>query len=137
MGISHHHLHVGFRFFFKEILGFIRNPVFIVITILGNSAAIVGATAFYWLEKDLNPGLGSFFDSFYWAMMTVTTVGYGDIVPQSLAGKVVTILLTLIGTGLFLAYVALLSATFMNLEVSQLEKEVQNLKKGFKKINRP
>ncbi len=38
--------------------------------------------------------------SYWWAVMTVTTVGYGDIVPVSPEGRVVASLLMLVGLGL-------------------------------------
>ena len=41
----------------------------------------------------------SFSDSLWWALVTVTTVGYGDIVPTSIFGKWLAVLLMLIGIG--------------------------------------
>lgn len=38
--------------------------------------------------------------AYWWAVMTVTTVGYGDIVPESSEGRVVASLLMLVGLGL-------------------------------------
>ena len=41
----------------------------------------------------------SFTDAFYYTIVTVTTVGYGDIHPESTAGKMMAILIILTGTG--------------------------------------
>ena len=41
----------------------------------------------------------SFSDSLWWAVVTVTTVGYGDIVPSSIFGKWLAIILMLVGIG--------------------------------------
>ena len=41
----------------------------------------------------------SFSDSLWWALVTVTTVGYGDIVPVSIFGKWISVLLMLVGIG--------------------------------------
>ena len=41
----------------------------------------------------------SFSDSLWWALVTVTTVGYGDIVPTSIFGKWLAVLLMLVGIG--------------------------------------
>jgi voltage-gated potassium channel len=44
-----------------------------------------------------------YWDGIWWAWVTVATVGYGDIVPQSVAGKVLAAVVMLFGLGFFLA----------------------------------
>ena len=41
----------------------------------------------------------SFLDSLWWSLVTVTTVGYGDIIPTSIFGKWLAVLLMLVGIG--------------------------------------
>jgi voltage-gated potassium channel len=61
---------------------------------------ILGATALYWLEGDVQPAkFGSIPRSLWWAVTTLTTIGYGDVYPQTAAGKVVASLLALAGLG--------------------------------------
>ena len=53
-------------------------------------------------EEDINPETGdylfnSFFDAFYWATCTLTTVGYGDICPISGTGRVISIISSMVG----------------------------------------
>ncbi|HFI2691846.1 TPA: potassium channel family protein [Streptococcus suis] len=43
----------------------------------------------------------SFFDAVWWSIVTMTTVGYGDIVPQDTISKVIAILLMLVGISTF------------------------------------
>ena len=53
----------------------------------------------------------SYIDSVYWALTTLTTVGYGDITPQSYMGKIYTMLIMILGVGvygLFIANIAVL-----------------------------
>jgi voltage-gated potassium channel len=69
--------------------------------------------AFYSFEKDLNPNINEFFDAFWWAFITVTSVGYGDIFPITKIGKVIAMILTLSGMGLFSVVTAELSAKFI------------------------
>ena len=50
--------------------------------------------------------------SIYWAVVTLASVGYGDISPITPAGRAMTIVLALIGIGIFAIPAALLSAAF-------------------------
>lgn len=51
----------------------------------------------YSVEHNLNPKLNSFGDGFYYAVVTLTTVGFGDITPVTDAGRMVTIIIILMG----------------------------------------
>ena len=46
------------------------------------------------------------FDAFYFVIVTIATVGFGDISPQTLPGKVITLVIILAGVGCFLAVAA-------------------------------
>ena len=55
----------------------------------------------------------SFWDGMWWAVVTVTTVGYGDIYPRTVGGRVVAMLLMLVGIG----FISVLTATIASLFV--------------------
>jgi voltage-gated potassium channel len=55
----------------------------------------------YQVEHPVNPqDFGTFFDAVYFAVVTMTTVGFGDITPTSDAGKLMTVLMILTGIAL-------------------------------------
>ena len=43
----------------------------------------------YFIESKRNPQFKSIFDGFWWAVITITTVGYGSIIPETLLGRLV------------------------------------------------
>ncbi len=57
----------------------------------------VGGIAIYVLEDHLNSKINDLFDALYWSFITITTVGFGDIVPVTTAGRVVSFIIILIG----------------------------------------
>ena len=55
----------------------------------------------YQVEHQVNPkDFSTFFDAVYFAVVTMTTVGFGDITPTSQAGKLMTVLMILTGIAL-------------------------------------
>lgn len=62
---------------------------------------IFGATMLYWLEGDIQPDrFGSIPRALWWAVTTLTTIGYGDAYPVTPAGKIAATLLAIAGVGL-------------------------------------
>jgi voltage-gated potassium channel len=107
----------------KQILLLLRNPVFLFITVIGNAAVMLFALAIYLVERGSNTMMESYFDAFYLAMTTITTVGYGDVHPVTTLGRILCMLLMVTGPGLFLTYIAMLSSLFSKLEVEEIEAE--------------
>jgi len=57
----------------------------------------VSAGLFYGVESGVNPGVSTFGDAFYYVVVTITTVGFGDIIPTTPAGRWVTVAAILAG----------------------------------------
>jgi voltage-gated potassium channel Kch len=68
---------------------------------------LVGGFAAWLLDRD---GIGSFGDSLWWALQTVTTVGYGDVVPKGTVGRIIGALLMLNGIALLSVVTAAVTA---------------------------
>jgi len=95
-----HALGEGFKSSFYKISTFLFT-ILITVVIMG--------TIMYVVEGPRN-GFTSIPQSIYWAIMTLTTVGYGDIVPQTVVGKLISSVVMIIGyaiiavpTGIFTA----------------------------------
>ncbi len=58
------------------------------VAIVAASVLFVGGTMAYFAEHPTNPEFATFGDAIWWATVTLTTVGYGDIVPITTAGRV-------------------------------------------------
>lgn len=66
------------------------------------------------LIAGLDPAIDTVWEGIWWAWVTVTTVGYGDIVPSSHVGRMFAALLILLGIGLFSLLTANFSAFFIS-----------------------
>ena len=77
---------------FKKII------VFLMFVLM---VSIIMGTVMYVIEGGYNAesSFRSIPDSIYWAIVTITTVGYGDIIPQTVIGKFISSLLMLVGYG--------------------------------------
>ncbi|MBP5644559.1 MAG: ion transporter [Bacteroidales bacterium] len=60
-------------------------------------AAVVLGSVMYGIEGDKNPAMNSIPKGIYWAVVTITTVGYGDIAPVTPLGQWVSMLVMLLG----------------------------------------
>ncbi|HRH94853.1 MAG TPA: ion transporter [Prosthecobacter sp.] len=57
----------------------------------------VEGTIVYVVEHDANPGYANIPQSIYWAIVTITTVGYGDVAPVTVLGKMMASVIMLTG----------------------------------------
>ncbi|RMF03371.1 MAG: two pore domain potassium channel family protein, partial [Alphaproteobacteria bacterium] len=70
---------------------------------------VFGAAVFA-LEHGSNPQFGEFQDGLWWAFVTLTTVGYGDMVPVTDAGRIVAVLTMVFGIAVYSLLIANLTA---------------------------
>lgn len=80
------------------------------------------------LMAGIDPAIEDVWEGIWWAWVTVATVGYGDMVPESAAGKVFGAFVILFGVGFFSLLTASFSAYFVSRgEVEIEEEEVEEI----------
>jgi voltage-gated potassium channel len=72
----------------------------------------MAASIAYLAERDINPGFSSLPASLWWAVVTLTTTGYGDVVPMTLLGRIVAALLMICGLAVFGLWTGILATGF-------------------------
>lgn len=103
------------------ILAVIRRQKKILCTVLSLAVFYIFITALIMFnaEEDINPETGSylfdnFFDAFYWAACTLTTVGYGDLYPISDVGRVISIISSMVGIAIIALPSGIITAGYMD-----------------------
>ena len=92
--------------FYRSAVKTLRNIQVLAIIVVGNAIMFPGAYLFYVLEAEINPGISNYWDAIWWAFTTVTTVGYGDVVPITHAGRVLAIFIMIGGVTFFVGFTA-------------------------------
>lgn len=77
---------------------------------------IVGSTLGLFL---VDPSMNNLFDNLWFVVVSITTVGYGDITPNSIYGKVLSLILLVIGVFIFSAITGAMSSYFMDSMLKQ------------------
>ena len=83
------------------------------------------------IEPD-HPNIQDFADALWWSMVTITTVGYGDIVPETPVGRIVAAMLIAVGLGVC-GYLAAFSSSLIqddpSVSINDLEEKISRLEK--------
>jgi voltage-gated potassium channel len=73
----------------------------------------LGSVAVYFFERDVQPAtFGNVPAALWWAVVTLTTTGYGDVVPITLPGRIVAALVMISGLGVFGLWTGILATGF-------------------------
>ena len=87
----------------------VRRSVEIIATVTV-SMTIISGVVMHFTDEKTYPNIG---DGLWWAIQTVTTVGYGDLVPNSTPGRVVAGLVMVVGIGFLTVITAAITSAFV------------------------
>lgn len=104
-----------------QVLGrVVRKEKEVLLTVLGISIFYVFLTALIMFnaEPHINPNTGvatfeTFFDALYWATVTLTTVGYGDMIPVTDLGRFISMLSSLFGVAIIALPSGVITASYL------------------------
>ena len=117
-----------------QVLGrVVRKEKGVLLTVLGIAVFYVFITALIMFnaEPHVNPVTGAttfedFFDALYWATVTLTTVGYGDLTPVTDIGRFVSMLSSLFGVAIIALPSGVITASYMEELKSMRQKKEEN-----------
>ncbi|EXS24419.1 ion transport family protein [Acinetobacter baumannii 573719] len=110
----------------KREKGFFKAVIFILIIMI-----IMTASGIYVVENKAQPeAFSSIPKSMWWAVVTLTTVGYGDVTPVTSLGKLLGALITILGVGIAALPAGILASGLAN----ELNQRNQRLEQEFREL---
>lgn len=102
-------------------LRFVKLPILTRILMIAALMIMFFGAMIHFIEPNSFPTV---FDGVWWAIITASTVGYGDFYPVSVAGRITAIILLLVGTGFLSSYFIHLSAATVTKQNAFIEGKV-------------
>ena len=91
---------------------------------------IIGSFVIYSVESPQPESqINSMLDAVWWTVATVTTVGYGDVVPVSDVGKIVAIFFMFFGIGTLAIFISVLATQFYKRRFEKDEQKISHAQK--------
>ena len=96
---------------------------FVTLLVIFSFMVFFASTVIYIFEgAGGNEKIDSFFDAIYWAVVTITTVGFGDITPQTSAGRFITIFLIMGGIAI-ISFMTSIITTSMTEKLEEVKEQ--------------
>lgn len=97
-----------------------------IILFMGVTLVLIyfAAIGIYYFENEAQPEhFSSIFDSLWWSIVTLTTVGYGDVYPITVGGRIFTFFILLIGLGIVAIPTGIISSSLTKVVEPDAEEE--------------
>jgi voltage-gated potassium channel len=106
--------------FFRTVTIFESNRLMYIMA-FAFASVFLGAFAEYIVESSIhNSKINTFGDALWWSIVTVTTVGYGDIYPVTTAGRIIASILMIIGITILGLFISTLGNSLIESKLSKL-----------------
>ncbi len=114
---------------FLQVLASKKLELFTLL-LLVTFVVLISGISIYVFEEQQNPNISTLFDAFYWSLVTISTVGYGDITPQTKEGRAITLIIILTGIGLISFATSIIVSAF-NEKMDEVKENriIQNINK--------
>lgn len=89
---------------------------------------IIGSYLFYAIETGVNPEVPNYESAIWYALVSMSTTGYGDVVPITLAGRIIGVTLILTGMGYVSLVTATLAYSFIDIFRTESRKAAEKLR---------
>jgi hypothetical protein len=100
------------------------NKIYPTLLITAGLVVIAGTFIMYEIERGApNSKMTTFLDALWWCVATVTTVGYGDVVPVTSLGRMVALVYMFFGIALISTLLAVITNTFYRKRIQKAENE--------------
>ena len=100
------------------------SAIFIMLVLI-----VLASAGMFLVERDVQPQtFGTIPRAMWWATITLTTVGYGDVIPVTTAGKILGIFITILGVGMAALPAGIIASGF--------NREVQKRREGYRSLVR-
>jgi voltage-gated potassium channel len=111
------------QLFFRSLRVLHGKNKFVYIILFSFSSISIGAVLGYLFESP-NPdsNINNIGDAFWWAIATVTTVGYGDVYPVTAEGRIVGSLLMIIGIAILWVFISTVGIALRDHKIDNMEK---------------
>ncbi len=118
-----------------------RQSTLLAATLVALVLVIASSTAILHFEVPPEANIKTADNALWWAFGTITTVGYGELYPVTLEGRIIAAILMTAGIGLFGAFSAALAAWFLvpedeatDAEIAGLRDEVRQLREAVERL---
>ena len=110
-----------------------QKQAFLMVLILTLGYIFISAAVLFQIEPET---FDNFIDALYWAVIMLTTIGYGDVIATTMMGKLITMISALMGVAVIALPAGLITAGYMNEVKIEADKNEANKKEKKKRNER-